>query len=222
MAHPSRSGRALSALPDLRPRPSFTNRRGVQLDTYHVVLYIHFVSLLVGFSAGIVEFVCLLKLRTAETLADAAPWGQLAGQIEKAFPVAIVGLYATGAYMTSHFWTWSTSWIVLPIVGLAVLSVQGPLVAGRRGHAVKEALMANGPGPLRAEARRMTRDRALWIAGLSNEALVLAIVWVMVEKPGWGGGIAALVIAYAVGVAVAVSLTQAPAVEAEAVAGSAG
>jgi hypothetical protein len=26
-----------------------------------------------------------------------------------------------------------------------VLSVQGPLVAGRRGHAVKAALMANGP-----------------------------------------------------------------------------
>ena len=89
-------------------------------------------SLLVGFGAGLVETVCLLKLRRAETLADAAPWGQLAGQIEKAFPVAIIGLYATGAYMTSQLWTWSTSWIVIPIVGFAVLSLQGPLVAGRR------------------------------------------------------------------------------------------
>jgi uncharacterized membrane protein len=187
------------------------------MDTYHVVLYIHIVSLLVGFSAGMIETVCLLKLRAAETLADAAPWGQLAGQIEKAFPVAIVGLYATGAYMTSHFWTWGTSWIVLPIVGLAVLSLQGPLVAGRRGHAVKQALMANGPGPLGPEARRMTRDRALWIAGLSNEALVLALIWLMVEKPGWAGGIAALVIAYAVGTVTAISLTRTPAVEADAV-----
>ncbi len=188
------------------------------MDTYHVVLFVHFVALLIGFSAGMIETVCLLRLRAAETLADAAPWGQLAGQIEKAFPVAIVGLYGTGAYMTSHFWTWSTSWIVLPIVGLAVLSLQGPLVAGRRGHAVKEALMANGPGPLRAEARRMTRDRALWTAALSNEGLVLGIVWVMVEKPGWGGGIAALVIAYAVGVATAASMTRAPSLEAEAAA----
>jgi hypothetical protein len=143
------------------------------MDAYHVVLDVHILSLLVGISAGVIATVCLLKLRRAETLADAAPWGQLAGQIEKAFPVSIVGLYATGAYMTSQFWTWSTSWIVIPIVGLAVLSLQGPLVAGRRGHALKKALMANGPRPLGPEARRMTRDRALWIADLTNEALVL-------------------------------------------------
>ena len=190
------------------------------MDAYHVVLYLHILSLLVGFSAGVVETVCLLKLRRAETLADAAPWSQLASQIEKAFPVAIVGLYATGAYMTSQLWTWSTSWVVIPVVGLAVLSLQGPLVAGRRGHAVKKALRANGPGPLGPEARRMARDRALWIAGLTNEALVLAIVWVMVEKSAWASGIAALVIAYLVGTATAIALTRSPALGLESVAES--
>jgi hypothetical protein len=184
------------------------------VDTYHVVLYIHLLSLLVGFSAGMIETVCLFRLRAAETLEAAAPWGQLAGEIEKAFPVAILGLFGTGAYMTSDVWTWGTSWIVLPIVGLAVLSLQGPLVAGRRGHAVKAALMANGPGPLGPEARRMTRDRALWAAGLTNEMLVLGVVWVMTEKPGWGGAIAALGVAYAVGLTLAVRFTRAPAMEA--------
>jgi hypothetical protein len=178
------------------------------VDTYHVVLYIHLVSLLIGFSAGMVETVCLLRLRAADTLEAAAPWGRLAGEIEKAFPVAIVGLFASGAYMTSDVWTWSTPWIVLAIVGLVVLALQGPLVAGRRGHAVKAALMANGPGPLGAAALRMTRDRALWSAGMTNEAVVLAVVWVMTEKPGWGGGIAALLVAYAVGLAVAAGMTR--------------
>ena len=183
------------------------------MDTYHVVLYIHLLSLLVGFSAGIIEVVCLFRLRAATSLEAAAPWGQLAGEIEKAFPVAIVGLFATGAYMTSDVWTWGTSWIVLPIVGLVVLSLQGPLVAGRRGHAVKAALMANGPGPLGSEARRMTRDRALWTAGMTNEMLVLGIIWVMTEKPGWAGAVATVVVAYAVGVALATAFTRAPAVE---------
>lgn len=183
------------------------------MDTYHVVLYIHLLSLLVGFSAGMIETVCLFRLRAATSLETAGPWGQLAGEIEKAFPVAIVGLFATGAYMTSDVWTWGTSWIVLPIVGLVVLGLQGPLVAGRRGHAVKLALMANGPGALGAEARRMTRDRALWIAGMTNEMLVLGVVWVMTEKPGWGGAVAALVVAYAVGVALATAFTREPALE---------
>src|SRR5262249_40011153 len=110
-------------------------------------------------------------------------------------------------------WTWSTSWIVLPIVGLVVLSLQGPLLAGRRGHAVKAALMANGPGPLGPEAREMTRDRTLWAATMTNEMLVLGIVWVMTTKPGWGSAIAALAVAYLVGLALAPRFTRAPAVE---------
>lgn len=184
------------------------------MDTYHVVLYIHFLSLLVGFGAGGVETVCLLKLRSAETLEAAVPWGQLAGQIEKAFPIAIAGLYGSGIYMTHHFWSFSTSWVVIPIVGLAVLSLQGPLVAGRQGHKLKELLMANGPGPLKSEARSQTVNPLLWGAAFSNEGLVLAIIWVMTEKPGWGGSIAAIVIGYAVGVAVSMRLARRDAVEA--------
>ena len=51
---------------------------------------------------------------------------------------------------------------------------------------------------------------------------MLGIVWVMIEKPGWGGGIAALVVAYAVGVATAASMTRAPSLEAEVAAQPAG
>jgi hypothetical protein len=58
----------------------------------------------------------------------------------------------------------------------------------------------------------MTRDRALWIADLTNEALVLGIIWVMVEKSNWASGIAVLVFAYAVGVIAAVALTRTPTV----------
>ena len=187
------------------------------MDTYHVVLYIHLLSLLIGFSAGVVEAICLLKLRGAETLETAVPWGQLAGQIEKAFPVAIIGLYATGAYMAHDFWSFSDSWVLIPIIGLALMSLQGPLVAGRQGHKLKHALMANGPGPLGEEARRLTVDRLLWSAAFTNEGLVLAIVWVMVEKPGWGGGIAAVMIGYGVGLLCAAVLAKKPAVEAAAV-----
>lgn len=187
------------------------------MDTYHVVLYIHLLFLLVGFSAGIVEAVCLLKLRAAETLEAAVPWGQLAGQTEKAFPLAIVGLYGSGAYLTHHLWTFSDAWIVLPIVGLAVLSLQGPLVVGRQGHKLKHALMGNGPGPLRDEARRMTVDRVLWGGAFANEGLVLGIVWTMTEKPGWGGAIAAIAVSYLVGAVFGLVSARKPAAAVEAV-----
>ena len=95
------------------------------MDTYHVVLYVHFLSLFLGVGAAGVIGVCLCKLRAAQTLADAVPFATLADQTERVFPVAIIGLFATGAYMTSDVWTWSTPWIKVSIVALVLVALQG-------------------------------------------------------------------------------------------------
>ena len=179
------------------------------MDTYRTVLYLHFLSLLIGFGAASVIGVCLFRLRAAETLADAVPWGMLAGKTERVFPVAIIGLFATGAYLTSDLWTWDTRWIDVSIAGLVVIALQGPLVAGRRAKALEHALKENGPGPLGDAARRMTRDTALWTITFANPGIVLGIMWNMTQKPGTVEAIAAVVIGYVVGAALAFRFTRA-------------
>jgi hypothetical protein len=189
------------------------------LDTYHVVLYIHLMALFVGIGAGAVLLVCLFQLRAAQTLADALPWGMVAGKTEKAFPIAILGLFASGAYMVSasgYPWTWSTGWIDASIGGLVVLALQGPLVGGRSGHMLKHALQENGPGPLGQKARRMTRYPGLWVTEFANLGIVFGIVWNMTQKPGTGTAIAAIVIGYVVGAALAMQFTRMPAPSGEA------
>ena len=118
------------------------------MDTYHVVLYIHLLSLFVGIGAASVLVVCLFQLRGARELIEAVPWGMTAGKIGRLFPIAILGLFGSGAYMTSDVWTWSSGWIVVGIVALVVLAVQGPLIAERSGKKLEHALRENGPGPL--------------------------------------------------------------------------
>ena len=183
------------------------------MDTYHVVLYIHLLALFVGIGAGAVMLVCLLQLRAAQTLADAVPWGMVAGKTGRAFPVAILGLFGTGAYMTSDLWTWSTRWIDVSIAGLVLLALQGPLLAERTGKKLERALRANGPGPLGRDARRMARHPALWVADLSNLGVVMGIVWDMTQKPGTASSIAAVLGGYLVGAALALPLTRMPAEE---------
>jgi hypothetical protein len=183
------------------------------MDTYHVVLYIHLLALFIGLGAASVLLSCLLQLRKAQTLAEAGPWGMVAGKVSRLFPIAILGLFGSGAWMTSDIWTWSTRWIDVSIAGLVVISLQGPLVAERTAHKLKHALMENGPGPLGADARRMTRHPGLWVAEFTNIGLVLAIVWNMTQKPGVWSSIAAVVIGYAVGVVLALPFTRAPAQE---------
>jgi hypothetical protein len=183
------------------------------LDTYHVVLYIHLLALFVGVGAAAVLFACLTQLRGAQTLADAVPWGMVAGKTTRAFPFAILGLFGTGAYMTSDVWTWSTRWIDVSIAGLVLIAIQGPLVAERTAHKLKHALQENGPGPLGKHARRMARHPGLWVAEFTNVGLVLGIVWNMTQKPGTAGSIAAVLGGYLVGLALALPFTRMPAEE---------
>ena len=173
------------------------------MDTYHVVLYLHLLSLFIGIGAASILLVCLFNLRSAQTLTDAIPWGRVAGKIGRVFPIAIVGLFATGAYMTSDIWTWGTSWIYVSIVGLVVVTFQGAVIGERTGHKLGVALQENGPGPLGDQARRMTRHPGLWVVEFTNVALVLGIVWNMTQKPGTASAVVTLVVAYAVGVTAA-------------------
>src|SRR4051794_34792951 len=157
--------------------------------------------------------VCLFQLRKAQTLMEAAPWGGVAGKIGRAFPIAILGLFATGAYMTSDVWTWSTGWIEGSIAGLVLVSLQGPLWGGRTAKKLEHALKENGPGELGEAARRLTRSPGLWVSEFATLGVVLGIVWNMTQKPGTASAIAAVVGGYAVGALVAMPFTRQPAIE---------
>lgn len=178
------------------------------MHLYQFMLFLHIVALAIGIGAGAILLACLIQLRAATTLEQAAPFGALAGKVEKLFPVAILGLFATGAYMTSHLWTWSTSWIDAAIGGLVVLGVQGPLVGGRTAHKLKHTLMENGPGPLSPEARSMARHLGLWWAELGNFGVVFGVIWNMTHKPGWTEAIVAILIGYAAGALLALLISK--------------
>jgi len=183
------------------------------LDTYHVVLYIHFLALFVGIGAAGVLVTCLFQLRGAGTLADALPWGKVAGKTARVFPIAILGLFGSGAYMTSDLWAWSTGWIEVSIVVLVILAIQGPVVGGLMGKKLEHTLRENGPGPLGDAARRMVRHPVLWGNEFTAIAIVLATVWNMTQKPGTASAILAVVVAYVVAAGLALALTRAPAGE---------
>ncbi len=179
------------------------------MDTYRIVLFLHLLALLLLTGAISVFGVSYFRLRAAQSLQDAAPWAALAGRTGWLFPVSIIGLFASGAYLTSDRWTWSTPWIDVSIAGVVLVAVQAPSVAGPAAKHLERALREHEPGPLDERALRLARAPALWFIVLTNPAIVLAIVWVMTVKPGAAGAIAAIVVGYAVG-AGATMLLSAP------------
>ena len=101
-----------------------------------------------------------------------------------------------------------TSWIEVGIAALVVLTVQGAGIGERTGHKLQAAMMANGPGPLGPEARRMALHPGLWVVEFTNIGIVFGVVWNMTEKPGLGESIAAVLIGYAVGAVLALLITS--------------
>jgi hypothetical protein len=180
------------------------------MDTYHVVLYLHLMSLFVLVGGITLVGVCYARLRAAASLIEATPWATLADQAGWIFPPAILGLLATGAYLTNDMWTWGTPWIAVSVAGLVLVTLQGPLVAGTRAKALTHALEENPAGPLDLRARQLARDRTLWIVIFANPGVVLGITWNMSVKPGTVEAIAAVLVGYAIGAAAALPLTKQP------------
>lgn len=167
------------------------------MNAYSIVLFVHLLALLVAAMASAVAFYAALQLRNARTLPDIARWGRVVGAVTPAFPVASLTLLGSGAYMTQDQWNWTTPWIDAGVAGLALIAVCGAGVEASRGRTLKRELMTAGMSP---RARRLQRDPYAWSAKMTTLTLMLAIVFVMVTKPGATGSFLAIALAVAVGI----------------------
>jgi hypothetical protein len=117
----------------------------------------------------------------------------------------VVGLLATGAYMTQTLGRWSAPWILASLAGLALIVLLGAGVEGGRGRALARELRGSG-SDLSAKAQRLLRDPLAWSARLMTLALMIAVVFDMTTKPASVGAAASLPAALAVGALCAVPL----------------
>jgi hypothetical protein len=181
------------------------------VDGYRVVVFLHLIAMAVLVGAIAIVGVSYVRLRSARLLEEATPWAALADQTAILFPVAILGLFASGAYVTSDRWSWSTGWVDVSIAALVLVTVQGPFLAGRTTSHLARAVREHAPGPLGEDVRRLARTPALWFVVCGNPAIVLAIVWNMTVKPGTAGATGAVVVGYAVAVVGALLMGRATA-----------
>jgi hypothetical protein len=171
------------------------------VHAYPVVLYVHLLALLLATGASVLAFFAALQLRGATTPGDVARWGRVVRAVVPAFPVATLLLLGSGAYLTQVGWGWTTPWIDAGLAGLALIVVCGSGIEAARGRALEREVRTSG---MTARARTLVRDPLAWSAKVTTLTLMLAIVFVMVVKPGAAGSALALVVALVLGPTAAV------------------
>jgi hypothetical protein len=159
---------------------------------YQIALFVHLLALLAAFSAsGIVHF-AMTRLRDARTGADALQWLGLCHRLSRVFPLALLALVGSGAWMTRDAWTWDTGFVDAGLAGAAFLFVSGAVVEGGRARRAAKALAALGGAPLGGRAAELVRDRLWWCASWGNTGTALGVVFAMATKPGAAGAFAAV------------------------------
>ncbi len=172
------------------------------MDGYRIALFVHLLSLLVATAAAGITHLAERRLHGATTAAEARQWHGIVMGTAQVFPVAVVGLVLSGAYMVHRAWTWNTGFVDAGLLAAVLLMVSG-IVLGRRGTAAKAEFERVGAGPLDARAQAAARDGFAEALSWANTMLALAVVFVMVTKPALPGALAELVLGVLAGVAIA-------------------
>lgn len=186
------------------------------MHAYDIALYLHILSLFVAFAVTGTMWTALARIRSARVCGEALQWlalGKTAGMV---FPVVLLTLLATGAFMVHSSWTWSTPWVDAGLTGVVFLGVVGDRVEGGQAKKIAHVLAADPGAPLEGRAAAALRNPLFWTAGIVNPLIATAVAFDMVTKPGPAGAGAALAVALVVGCAAAVPLWRTRAVEAPA------
>lgn len=170
---------------------------------YSLALFLHLLFVLLATAGMVLTSLAVMRLRRCTRAVDARHWVAFTERVVPVFPIAVLGLVLTGAYMTHERWTWSTPWVEAALTGLAFIVVLGTGIEGSRLRALKRELDAAG---LSERAWYLLCDPVTCTSKVVMLTLVVAVVFVMTVKPLAAGSVAAIAAGVASGVVVAMPM----------------
>jgi len=167
--------------------------------SYRIGLFIHLCALVAAVVASALAHFGSTKQARATRLTDARQWHAMVSRAELTFPIAIITLVASGAYMiyADGVWSWRTGWIIAGLTGAVLLFVLGGSIGARRKkYAVQLDNEVSAHGP---DARPPALDAATETIAWMCSGLALAIICDMTIKPGLFGGMLTLAAGLVIG-----------------------
>ena len=168
------------------------------MTKYQIVLFIHLLALLAATAASAIVKLAAGRRAAAPTLRESMEWGTLIGATSRVFPIAVVTLVATGAYMAAGQWGWRQGWIEAGVLGSVILLASGA-VLGRRGAMQAKANVRRLMSATHELPNDESPDRLAAVLSGANTGLALAIAFVMTTKPGLAAAMGVLAVGAAAG-----------------------
>ena len=154
------------------------------MDTYHIALFIHIVTLVVAASATAVTKLAVKQRFRARSVREALEWHEVLLSASKAFPLCLLAFIASGAYMVSVLGAraWSSGFVIAGLVGVVLLLGSGTYL-GAKGKALAQLLTRLATTSPDAPLPRLAPPPFVAPLPMINTGIALAVVFDMVMKP---------------------------------------
>lgn len=173
-----------------------------------VLLFFHLLGVAIVFAAMGIELAAHVALLRAQTIAQAraalcntSPIGPLMG-----LGVALLVIMGVAMIFAGGF-GWQP-WVIVAFVTTIALAINGPITNGKRGEALNR-LAQNAPdGPITPKFAAARLDRVLNYSVFATACELIALLYIMSNKPGLAGSLLTIAIAAVVAVVPAALLTR--------------
>ncbi len=171
------------------------------MSDYTLALFAHIVGVLGLFAAVALDWVTVLRLRRAQSVALVREATSLIGLQMRLFQISALLLLAAGIYLTVTAWDSAPPWILVSLAALIVMGALSGAVVGSRLRAIhREAAAESSAGTIPPALQRRIADPILVTTVQTVALLGLGVVFVMTTKPDWVGSLIALAVAIVLGV----------------------
>ncbi len=165
-----------------------------ELSPYTLVLFAHLLSAVVLIGSGLVAPLTHRFICAARTLGELRGWLDFGRRSSKWNPVAALVLLGSGVYLGSVGW-WSEPWFFVALAAWVLNATLAGAIVGRTAAALGQAAAPGGEAPVPPEVDALRRSRGWALAHDAMLANDLAILWIMLAKPGLVGSVGLLVVA---------------------------
>ena len=152
----------------------------------NVVLFLHILVAILAFGCATVLHTTQFVMRGATSTATLKSWSPVSSRIEPIFPILALVLFGLGAWLlglSDGEFGWSDGWVIVSVVGLALMEILGGAVLAPHGKHQHEAIMAAADGPIDRRLREVLLHPAVWAVTFFETSTALGIVYVMTNKP---------------------------------------
>ncbi len=169
------------------------------MSWYTVALFAHIVGVLTLFITLALQWLITLRLRRADSIAQAREWSGLAKSLNRLAPVSGVLILGAGLYMTAIAWSLLTTWVDVSIGAMAIMMIFNMGVVARRLKAIQRTAAEASTEAIPVALQARIDDAALWVSMQMSVAVALSIVFMMTNKPSLTVSIVLVFVSLALG-----------------------